>query len=194
LTNYGELGVALVNSVKTGTLSHLDAEKIGLSIAGEIIGDPESARINAPQYGPQVDEPALRKEIAELTEAQLIRLRGVVTIWQQVLPPIFKPAMKSWIDKLPALPGGRHASLTDDQKRKVCERLVELQTQKVKLGDGMERMAVKYDTSVSTISRAWAERDKLLALSNHAEAQETSIERENAQKQSLTKSKSHKGQ
>jgi hypothetical protein len=164
-SDYCELGMVLVNLVKKGDLSQSDLLKVGMLWVGEIT-DPEFAATQAKKYGPLVDEKTLRDEIAHLNEAQLMSLRTSVMTWQKVLPLKFKQGMKSLLETLPPLPSGRHTSLNETQKREACERILDLERKKVSRGDAIARVAAVFGTSASTISRAWAERDKLLVKSD----------------------------
>ena len=168
LSDYCVLGIALVNCVKTGELSYQDIQKVGIMVAGEITGDREFAANEAEKYGRLIDEHELRQELFQFNEAQLMALRKLVTISQQVLPVMFKQGMKSFLRDLPPLQAGRHERLNEMQKREACERILDLVRQKVKRGDAIKRVALALDASVATINRAWAERDNLLAKPNDA--------------------------
>jgi hypothetical protein len=172
LPDYAALGMAILGLVKGGDASQTDVMNLGIIFSGRMLGDQQFANELAEKRGAPVDEQPFRRELAQLNDAQLISFHETVMHFQENLPLMLKRAGKSLVKSLPSLRAGRHASLNEAQKKEVCERILDCERRKESRSEAIKSAAEAFDTSPSTISRAWAERDKLLTEPPHTESTE----------------------
>jgi hypothetical protein len=98
----------------------------------------------------QVEVPAEKEQMLIAVAESLPSLIGVA------INVLSSEAAKSF----PISNTGRPKLLTSDERKAVCEHVAKLHGQGTNLKIAKERTAQKFDVSISTVERAWAERKK----------------------------------
>jgi hypothetical protein len=100
----------------------------------------------------------LRKN--ELGAEDEMLIRGISEGFPAVAVALLEEVLPVMRKEFPVSNAGRPKSLTSEQARGVCAYVGKLYTEGLDIKTAKKRAAQKFDVSVSTIERAWAERKK----------------------------------
>jgi hypothetical protein len=100
----------------------------------------------------------LKQKDATAEEEMLIR--GVIADFPGIALALFEHALPMVRKEFPTANSGRPKSLTSGEEKVVCEYVGKLHTEGLNIKTAKQRAAQKFNVSVSTINRTWAERKK----------------------------------
>ena len=87
-------------------------------------------------------------------------IRGVTKNFPAIAVGFFENALPIIRKEFPAINSGRPKALTSEEERAACEYIGKLHVEGVEMKIAKQRAAQKFNVSVPTINRTWAERKK----------------------------------
>src|SRR5258708_7937186 len=96
----------------------------------------------------------------EVSAEDEILIRGGTEVFPAISVALLEEALPLIRKEFPVVNAGRPKSLTSEQQKAVCEYVGKLYTGGLDIKTAKQRTAQKFDVSVSTIERTWAERKK----------------------------------
>lgn len=78
----------------------------------------------------------------------------------RTLPYLLRSLLQDAAKGLPPSPGRRPRGLSPEDSREVCKHIGQLYAEGVDLAEAKRRMSLRYGVSLSTIQRAWVERQE----------------------------------
>jgi hypothetical protein len=87
-------------------------------------------------------------------------IRGVTKTFPAIALGLIELALPTVRKDFPALNSGRPKSLTSEEERAACEYIGKLHVEGLEMKIAKQRAAQKFNVSVPTINRTWAEREK----------------------------------
>ena len=96
----------------------------------------------------------------DITAEQEMLIRGVIENFPAIVIGFFENALPMVRKEFPAVNSGRPKSLTSGEERAACEYIGKLHVEGVEMKIAKQRAAQKFNVSVPTINRTWAERKK----------------------------------
>jgi uncharacterized protein YoaH (UPF0181 family) len=97
------------------------------------------------------------KEI-QLSPQDEMLIRGMTDNFPAMAVAIFQEALPIIRKEFPVINAGRPKALTTEQQRAACEHIGKLHAEGLNIKIAKRRAAQKFDVSVSTIDRTWAQR------------------------------------
>jgi hypothetical protein len=103
---------------------------------------------------PKADETQVRQELESFSDDEGVSLRNDVRDLAKNGPAMFNRGLKAASEVIDS-PSGQLPTLTTNQSKEACKRILDLQRQGVGLGEAKKRAAQHHGVSVATINRVW---------------------------------------
>jgi hypothetical protein len=114
------------------------------------------------RIAPLCNRERLQEELAKIdvSTADDMLIRSATENLPALAVALFEEALPLMRKEFTVINAGRPKSLTSEQQRAVCEYVGQLYGDGLEIKVAKQRAAQKFDVSVSTINRTWAERKK----------------------------------